>query len=277
MSEEWQPVRPAHSIECVATVLTYNEPLTEHLVKRVLRQAERLALQEGLSDRSDVRSLQFALAPDQVHAARTQVEGLAFQRSGHQTQAGRLLLEDLVVSRNELVYRSFDYVRWSDYLQKINALMLPLAELSAAGTAMRSLRLEYQDRFIPRDRSKYRIDQLLVPHQMIAEHIFETDDLWHSHSGKMLTVDDDKMLVHLNVDLVSGETMGPAPQEILSVGIMTAFERRYGKNKLDVESAVIKSIAGHLGDLHSRSKDLFRSILAPQVAERVGLGESVVH
>lgn len=277
MSEEWHPVRPLHSIECVATVLTFNEPLTEFLVKRILRHAERIALDAGLPERNDVRSVHVALAPDQVHAARTQVEGLAFQRLGHQTPSGRLLLEDLVVSRSDLVYRNFEYVRWNDYVRKINDLLIPLAQLSAGGTAMRSLRLEYQDRFMPADHSNLRIDRLLKPHPMIAPHVFETRDLWHSHAGKLESVEEDKLLVQLHIDLVSGQMPGPNPQELFSVGIMTGFERRYAKNKLDVESNVNESIAGHLDDLHFRSKDLFRSILTPQVAERVGLGESVVH
>ncbi len=274
MEYEWQPVRPAHSIECVATVINYSEPLSEFLVKRIIRKAESLAPSGGLTERSDVRTFQIpALMPDAAHQIRSQFDGIAFQKLGQTTPQGRVLLEDLVVSRSELVYRKYDYNRWSDYASSLSALLLPLAEISADATTVRALRLEYLDRFIIEQRSPGCVKKLLRENPMVANHVFEAPDLWHSHTGKIDTIETDQLLTQINIDFVSALQAQAEMTGVHSVAITTGLERRYSQNELDVESKGVTYIADHLLDLHVKSKNLFKDILTPEMASRVGLGD----
>jgi len=275
MLNPWQPIRPLHSIECVATVIAYAEPLSEFLVKRVIRKAESLALNAGLSDRADIRTFQVPVIPDAGHQVRSQFDGLAFQRFGQTTPQGRVLLEDLIVSRNELVFRKYDYNRWADYRANLKNLILPLISISSGATAIQAVRLEYLDRFMVENYEPGHVSELLARTPMVAPHIFETPGLWHSHTGKFDPIGDDVLLTQVNIDFVNGTTPDQT-QVVHSVGITTGLERRYNGNKLDVESPVVSYIDEHLHDLHLRSKALFKSLLTPEIADRVGLGDSNV-
>ncbi|RFB87909.1 hypothetical protein B5K08_21770 [Rhizobium leguminosarum bv. trifolii] len=277
MLNSWQPIRPLHSIECVATVVAFAEPLSEFLIKRVIRKAESVALNAGLSERADIRTFQFPAIPEAGHQVRSQFDGLAFQRFGQTTPQGRVLLEDLVVSRNELAFRKYDYNRWADYRADLNKLVLPLVDISSEATAVQALRLEYLDRFFIENYAPGHVSELLSRNPMVAPHVFETASLWHSHTGKFDPLGDDTLLTQINVDLVNNESAPDQPKLLHSVGIMTGLERRYDVNKLDVESPVVPYIDEHLHDLHLRSKALFESLLTPEIAARVGLGDNNVN
>lgn len=271
MTGVWQPVSPAHSIGCVATVVSYSEPLSEYAVKRVLRKAESLALAHGLTSRNDVRTIHVAVMPDDAHQVRNQVEvdGIGFQKLGQTTPAGRKLLQDLVVTRNQLVFRDFGYQRWKNYLALVNNLIVPLAAVSTQATDFASLRLEYLDRFISPEANA-ELNQLLRPNPMIAPHVFDTEGFFHSHTGRIDPIDQDALLTQLHVDYQEANFPDRPNEQAHSIAIMTGLERRYG-NQLDVDSQRATYIEAHLADLHTRSKNLFRSILTSEIAKRVGL------
>jgi hypothetical protein len=87
MTGTWEPIREAHSIESVAAVVTFPEPLNDIVLRKMLRAADANAENMNLPIRETIAGFQFNLPPSRTSRARPSYhrshsdDGCGFQKT----------------------------------------------------------------------------------------------------------------------------------------------------------------------------------------------------
>lgn len=274
---QWEPFHESHSIELAAAAVNFAEPLTEVVWRKAVREAEAVAKAAGLSEKSAMNSVQFTIGPGAPTTTPAAVEAMNFVRSAAiETPVGiqKAAVETLSVARAGLTYQSAAYTRWEAFNERIQMLLRsPLrSALYAVSTA--NLRLEYRDSFRFRGEGAPRADGLLNRESsLISPHVFETTELWHSHTGFFEKADGSDRLVQINIDSNLSARLGEK-EPFRTVSITTAVQNNLNPptpEALDNDSDQAILQLRMFDSLHARSIDLFTQIVTNEAAARVGI------
>jgi uncharacterized protein (TIGR04255 family) len=278
MAENWQPHREAHAIEIVAAALTFTEPLTDALLRKALRAADGVTARVKLTQRDAIAGLQFNVQPGgSPRVESTPTMGISFKRTeietNHLGTVQTVAVEELAVDRQSLVFRSRRYERWKQFTERANELLQPILSVLLDSTSVQSIRLEYRDRFTHAGKAKEaKTEELLrVGSPLIAPHVFEEPNMWHSHTGMFVDSDSvERRLIQINVDAVDVQLPGNDFMS-RSIAIMTGIQDHFRIGGIDDEDQQTAFVVGRLEDMHELSNALFRRLICDEVCNRIGL------
>ena len=288
MALSWEPLHEAHAIRVAAAVINFSESLNEISWRRVVRAAEQKCIPAGLTNKATANVIQLVFgggnlagAPLQIPSKEAdQVQSLSFQRTiVDELPSGGVrnqIIEQVVIGRTALQYQTLAYTRWKDVEAQITGLLSPSLEIAVLSVPVANIRLEYHDAFTHRGDGVPNLRELLREGSpILACHIFERSDLWHSHTGFFETPEGGpKRLVQVNVD--ANEVMEPdAEGPRRTVSVMTAIQDNFRSDlsTADLENPLetATSYLSRFDSLHDRSKDVFSQVVSDLMADRIGL------
>lgn len=274
----WQPFRPEHAIEIMAIVVTLHEPLPSLVQRRAFKLVEDACFEAGLRSRHVLTepvaigngnsfSIQFG-----GHGSASSPTGYMFNAMAEETFEGEArpaqAIEQLEVRGQQIVYRTWRYVSWDWHFARLQSIIGGFLSLATDVVQVANVRCEYLDRFVyDGSPSDINFGSLLNrSSSMIAPHVFEQPDAWHSHTGASLSfVGDVRRIVQVHMD-VADALIGD--QQRRTVGVMTALEDRRG---LEASSISTDVIFGTLSTMHSELKEILSSLISPEMAARIHL------
>lgn len=273
---DWLPFSDAHSIEVVSAAINFSEPLTEVSWKKVTRDADAIRKAAGLSE--TMPAIQFMIGAPPSPATGPPVSATLFMSSKAIDVSGmpRAPLETLTIGRAGLALQTTVYTRWDAFFERMRMLLVPPLRAALRSTGILSLRLEYKDSFrFVGDGPPIAARLLNLKSGLIAPHVFENEQLWHSHTGFFEQAAGCKeRLVQINIDANVSADTGTPDVSFRSVTITTAVQNNLtsgGSESLDNEEELANSQIAMFDSLHQRSKDLFRQIISNETASQVGI------
>ncbi|MEP7452814.1 hypothetical protein [Phyllobacterium sp. SB3] len=272
----WKPVSDDHSIESMSAVISFVEPVSSLVYRKMIREFERTTFDQGLNNRQPMQAFEFKMdggVPSPVQ--QVLVNGMIFQKhSLVRDVTGAVvnrLVEQLQFQPQVIHYTAWKYVSWTQALATINKIILPALKIALDSVALGVVRLEYIDRFIYEGASGDITAKGVIREDsdLISAHIFKASDLWHSHTGKFETLEPSiKRLFQVNVD--AQELLGPAETK-RSISVMTAVEDRFEQTGLVVEDDVEEVLSSRLSSLHESVIDLFKGVVDSTMTKKVGM------
>lgn len=273
----FRPVHDAHAIEQLVATIQFDRPLSDESIRAA--NETMLQFQESLPGRSDIRGMGFQFGPGGIVPV---IPTVAESPSGvvrSFTDGRGVMLKELRVDRQVLVFRTQAYTRWEavwgEALRYFSAL-LPLFE----SVNVVSFGLAYIDKFIwtgPPDTC--RPSSLFRPNSpYLTPRSLESQSLWHCHSGQFRTTDSaTKRLEVVDVDCVDEfmDNQGAAPQVQRVVRIATnitdLFNQPAHEPRQISGANAVGEVARAFPVLHDELKRVFSEIISNESAALVGM------
>jgi|GEM_PF-2115306 len=263
----WRMFHEANAIEAMGVSIRFAEPTGTLLSKKILTALESSTNKAGLIDKRPIQGFQVNLSnPGEVKpvsgsAMIFQKTSLEKDRDG---QVQSVLTNQAEVQPAHLTYNTWRYKDWDAERKLVMGLLLPGVQLACQGVALGAIRVEYLDRFYfdgePLDASAR--DILRSESGLVAPHVFDAPDLWHSHTGKFSDISNDRrklLQVHADFQDLTGPTELSGKRSLL---LMTAAELQFSNGGGEIASEDIESfLSSTLDDLHRDAVTLFKDVV----------------
>jgi len=276
---EWEPHQAAHSIELVATALNFSEPLNDVAWKRVVRDSEGPARAAGLSEKANLQGFEITIGLPQQTAPAPLV-GVQFLRTtAVDSPAGsvqRKLQEAVLINKSGLIFQSAVYSRWEAYSSRIQLLLRPALRTALHSVGVANIRLEYKDSFRHLGDGKPLARTLLNPDsRLIAPHVFDNEQLWHSHTGFFESAPNCKeRLIQVNIDSNFGFDISRPQEQFRMVAITTGVQNNFDVSQsqpIENEEELANFYLAMVESLHGRAIEVFKNLVSSAIAVRIGL------
>ena len=235
----------------------------------------------GLSEREAFNSYQIAigagLAPKSIDLGQIgrppQIEALRLSRTHIDEASGaKRAAESIAIGKRAITYQSTTYTRWAVYSERMNELFGAALDVSLGAVRPAVLRLEYKDSFRYDGEGEPLVGGFLKDDlPLIAKHVFDKTDLWHSHTGFFEKSDKSaQRLVQINLDSNNVIDVAQGRKASRLVNIMTAVQENFDAWPEDSE-VTGRELLGIFESMHQRCTDVFREVVSPETAKRIGL------
>ena len=162
-------------------------------------------------------------------------------------------------------------------MERVRLLLRPALRTALHSVRPANLRLEYKDSFRYVGQGEPLAETLLNSNSdLIASHVFQRTKLWHSHTGFFEEASGcSARLVQVNLDANDAiDAMRPQSPPFRMVAITTGVQNNFdgqGPELIDNEDELATSLVSMFDSLHERAIELFKNVIHPSVAARVGL------
>ena len=262
----WLPIHPTHAIERTRIVIQFSQPIPQKMVSRLGEQFDGLRLDFGFGARIETQMQSVTMNPAGVEPVFSQrASGWQFVRE----QAPGVILEAMILEPQGFVYETAEYVRWALFWDRLSRMTTEILEQLQKDVGVRSVALEYFDRFYFDGGITDAVPSALVRPELISalpESACSGRELWHVHRGWFEGEGAQRYLVNQNVDAQQAKTA--EDRDVRSALIYTKVERTADDIEIDLS---------HLGEtldaMHDVSKRVIQDALIEEMQLRVGLDQ----
>ncbi|MER9091513.1 hypothetical protein NKI34_10345 [Mesorhizobium sp. M0700] len=258
----------------MAMVITFAEPLTSLVFRRILRELEPTTFAKGLTNRQPMQMISVNLNPTAPQVQQSVASGMQFQKQSlvrvNDDAVTNKVVEELIADPNHILYRNMNYSRWNNICSSYWDMSSEAITSILDNVPIRTIRLEYLDRFFYEGDPEQATATGAIKQgsELVAPHIFYLTDLWHSHTGKLEKTDgENRRLFQVNIDMV--DMAGPDSVSKRSIALMSAVEDRFAGGGM--EGGTVGGLRATFDDLHKQVKDLFKSVVDDNMLAAVGL------
>ena len=247
-------------------------------MRRALRAVTPAADELGLKSIGAAQRLQVQVGSDGISAssAAPQASQIFTRRSPIEEGGENPIksLEQLAVEPDRLVYRTWDYISWSNHRERIKVLMQPLLDVIGEVVSFEAIGLEYLDRFrrvdLPNEGQPSPLSDLLqVDSGLVASHIFSVPSLFHSHTGAFVATErSEQRLQVVRVDAVD-ELNDQTGDTVRWINVTTTQEDRFEYASGSREEN--PDPMGIWDETHSEMKTLLGRVITPEQSRRIYL------
>lgn len=264
MPATFEPLHSAHAIEQVLLGVQFQKPLDD----AGLREARTAAGNPpDLPGRAELRG--FALQAAGAPRAMSTGFSLTRMRADGTEEA------EFQVQRHLISFRTMLYTRWSDISAQTYSLFSAVLPVYLRRGPIAAIALNYVDKFVssslPPDCDVRPILQRNSPY--LAPRVFETANLWHTHSGAFSKPDAyTRRLVAVNVDYVTEKLEERERTALVINSTLTDAFNQNGYDPLQLTPEDGMSFAKQTFEsLHQEEKEVLRSIISGDLARRIAL------
>ncbi|MDM0081636.1 TIGR04255 family protein [Variovorax sp. J31P179] len=275
--DRFEPLHDAHAIEQLVATIQFEQPLSDEAIRAGI--GAMASFQSKLKGFHDIRGVGFQFGPGGVIPMAQTQNAPADGHVRFATDEAGVVLRELRLDRQSLVFRTQAYTRWdaiwTEAQTYISEILPVLGEASVSAFA-----LHYIDKFLWTGRpDKCRPGPLFRPGSpYLAPRSLESDDLWHCHSGQFRTASPEaKRLEVVDIDCID-EAMHRPPSTLDThrvVRISTVITDRFNQPGYKPRKVDCKSAMGVASEsfpaLHTELKRVFSEILSDEYAVRVGM------
>ena len=267
----FKPVHDAHAIESVLTGIQFSQALDDNGFKEVREMA--MSFKDDLPRQVEVQGIMLSFGSSGV-LPNPPSEGFVLQN----IERDGSISSELRIETASITYRTDTYIRWDDMWSTAKKYFDTLVPKFTKITEIAGISLKYFDKFVwDGNVSEFQPKLLLrKDSEYLCPHIYVSDDLWHSHTGKFMRVENNiKRLINLNVDCLDEREASGNDQRVVKIAtvITDNFNQPgYGTTNIDPQS-VGNFVDKHMENLHKFSKQMFGNIICDDMCKRVGLFE----
>jgi uncharacterized protein (TIGR04255 family) len=265
---QFEPVHDAHAIEQVVFVLQIDRPLDDKSFAAVSDAAA--AFMSDLPGRNVIQAVGLMIGAVGIGTPAPPMMGTVFSR----TNPAGIVESELRVERATVSFRTTLYTRWDAVWAQARKYFDVLIPKYVTSARIAGISLNFVDRFVwiglP---AECRPASLLRPSsKYVSPNVYEAPDLWHSHTGAFLRVDNQtKRLLNVNIDYVDGIP----PENKRTVVITTVLNDMFNQPDFQATEVTAESVASlfdaHMQQLHSFGKSVFGNIINDEMKKRIAL------
>jgi uncharacterized protein (TIGR04255 family) len=256
----WVPASESHSIERVAVIYLFKEPLPSKFVQNASAYADGLMAEGKFIEKRLLQEANLQLYGAEALSKNTESVGYTYvDKSGE---------EALKILKDRAQFSATEYGTWKAFSQEADKTVGPFVSKALTLTGIRSIKLEYVDRFIfegPISDVDYsemlQMDKLGLPEEARGGEL-----PWHDRKGWFTKWDMGNVLINLNVSASDVAPRDRPDARLKSIQIVTVSETRFSETIDQTEVAT-----GILEKLHDLTKETFRSVMTEKAANLVGL------
>jgi len=266
---EYKPIHDGHAIEQAVVGLRLFEPASDDVYGNATACAERLAKENDRLPgklQVDPMALFFGrqvISSGYVRSLEAQ-PGVVF----HRVRPDGSTAEELTVERTAVTFRTHEYRRWSDMVECINHLLIPVARTLANDNISNVSVIELRciDRFNSDDQSialseLVRSNSPYVPHSAMNR-----SEMQHVHCGWFEdTSPQGRRLININIDV--------ADEAVRSASIFQMISRQSSQPGalFDGEKPFAEVVIEEFNEMHQIDKRLLAELLTDELQSRIQL------
>lgn len=260
---EFEPLHAAHSIENVQFILNFSTAISDADWPAVLETA-----------RSHKGALPGEIPVTSFTGTGTVQEGKPGIARRRAAPTGAIE-EELVVTRGSLVYHTSKYDRWVGCWNRAREIFDSVLSAVPGGFVLSTIGQSVVDKFVhhgaPSRESLQNVLRKDSPY--ICSHVFECDDLWHSHTGAFIKHDPQtRRLRNINIDYLDDQISGLTRRTLaISIVVSDQFQQQgYDPNTLRITNTSTL-INDHMENLHQENKMILSRLLTDKMVRRIAL------
>lgn len=267
----FKPIHDAHAIERVSTGIQFAHPINESGFKEIREMA--MTFKDDLPRQVEIQGMTLSFGP-LGELPSPPSEGFILQNM----ERNGSVSSELRIETTSISYRTDTYTRWDEVWSTAKKYFDKLIPKFLTNSKIASIDLKYFDKFVwDGNISECQPNFLLrKDSKYVCPHVYNSNDLWHTHTGKFLRVGENiKRLLNLNLDCLDEKE--PSGDEKRIVKILTAItdnlnQPGYSPTHIELDAAV-NFIDEHIAMLHVFSKETFGDIISDDMSTRIGLLE----
>lgn len=269
---KFEPIHDAHAIEHVQIIINFAQPLDDVLFGHVRQaMADYKAELPGGSELQSI-AIAFGQTPGFFAGAPGQIsKGFFMQRMA----PNGAIEAEVRVEANSITFRTTLYSRWKAVWGQFSKYLKSIGGIYAGNSSVMQVSLSFVDKFVwIGERDSCRPKLLLRPKSLyLCPYVYESPDLWHSHTGAFLPVDEHtKRLLNVNVDYLD-EQMVEQPRRIINIStVLTDILNQPGFTPHNLAPAeAFDKLQERLVQLHEQSKYFFGEVISDEMCKRIAL------
>jgi uncharacterized protein (TIGR04255 family) len=263
----WEPARADHSIERATASIVLIAPLDANTLDELIVAARKAAAVHNLTDRIDLlepvtiqqpASGRVELSLGGMHPTRR----VLFRR----LDTDNLAVDELSIGVEQIAVGTLRYRRWADFYSLLSASLTALQQVYAIVQNVRSVRLEYVDRFRSAPGGADHFEVVQRDSVFLTPVVRDKSAALHVHCGWFdFETANIRQLTNINVDVNDVPTPPPHdPRRTVSIVTMGQFEALAGPLDRPIE---------RFEQLHDYLKSMFGRIITADAAQRVALND----
>ena len=263
---EFEPLHAAHSIENVQFILNFSTAISDADWPAVLEATHR-----------HKNALPGEVAVTSFTGTGTVQEGKPGIARRRVAPTGAIE-EELVVTRGALVYHTSKYDRWVGCWNRAREIFDSVLSAVPGGVVLSTVGQSVVDKFVhhgaPSRESLQNVLRKDSPY--ICGHVFECDDLWHSHTGAFIKHNPQtRRLRNINIDYLDDQISGLTRRTLaISIVVSDQFQQQGYEPITSHIMDTSTLIDDHMQKLHQDNKMILSQLLTAEMARRIALTQT---
>ena len=264
----FKPIHAAHAIERVSTGIQFAQPLNEADFKEIRELASTFT--DDLPRQVEIQGMMLSIGPPGGSPDPPFPGGFLLQ---NMESDGSSFFSRFVLKLHQLrTERILILVGMMCGQKQRNTLIFLIPKFLSHSETV-SINLTYVDKFVWDGEISECQPNLLLRYnsEYICPHVYDSGELWHTHTGKFLRVEDKfKRLLNLNIDcLDEKEASGNDKRVVKILTVITDNLNQSGYKSVDIKSdTVVNFVDEHMRKLHIFSKNTFGNIICDDMCKR---------
>ena len=275
----FEPLHDAHAIEQVVFAIQFDGQLDDSAFNEItdilVPLTGELPKKEPLFRANLTFSVVNSLTSRPISGVTQSTPAIPFGMMYQSVQPDGVIGNEFVVDRGSIMFRTTLYTRWAEtWSRGRNYCDAILGKyLAKAGVSLVSL--NYVDKFVWRGvPAECHPEWLLRPKSnYLCPYVYETTELWHSHTGAFSRVDDNtKRLMNVNIDHLD-EIKHDRVQRIIAISTVLSDQL----NQPGYEKFILAENQGNsfldskMQQLHDFGKIVFANVINDDMCKRIAL------
>jgi uncharacterized protein (TIGR04255 family) len=270
----FEPVHDAHAIEQVTFSLQFTRHLDDAAITRL--QAECAArLGTDLPGKHEIRSIGVSVGPQglvPIAGAASAPDGFLRMR----VSPTGAVEKELRVERGGTSFRTTTYTRWAAVWADARRCFEVVMGSLPADVGLVAHSLQYVDRFDwSGTPSECRAAELIAPgSEFVAPYVFRSEDLWHSHFGAFMRLDEfTKRLLLVNLDALDEASQdGISRRSVrITTGVTDLLSQPGYRERVVPAGEVIRYLDERQDGAHTVLKNVIGDILNDGMRRKIGI------
>lgn len=266
---QWNTINPAHAVQNAIGIISFAEPVSTFVVKRIVDAVRAEARLAGLLKEEEINTFLLQVAPGgQASPGKPSQVGTNFQKLQRANVA-----QSLAITTEAIRFDNAIYTRWVAFRELIEKFLNNAMPVVAQATQVSSIALEYIDFFYARNAGPADAQQIIDRQSdMISRKAFVRKSPFHSTAGWFeAETPENRRLV--NVDVTVGDATGPnGVRRTITIRTHEAEQVIDPNSSRAQELSDPKSILLGMDALHSNLKKRLRGVLTRDAAALISLG-----
>lgn len=267
----FNPLHAAHAIEQVVFVVQMATPLSPNDFLEVRSSAEQF--KNELPGRAEIQGFAFAIGGPGPKGPIP--SGPSIGSVFHRVAPDGSVESELRIEHASVTFRISAYTRWEAVWKGVRKYFDVLLPKYVAQSKISAISMSYIDKFVwIGDAAECRPELVLRKEsKYLCPTIFDSRDLWHSHTGAFLRTDEHtKRLLNINVDCLD-EAVPDGPRRVISIGtVLTDLLNQPGYKATEIASENANEFIDlHMQQLHNFGKTTFGDVINDNMGKRIAL------
>lgn len=276
----FEPLHDAHAIEQVVFAVQFHNPLDDAAFKDVCDELGPVT--DDLPKKVPVGGPNLAgsnLIGQNITftfgGATSSIPSIPFGMIYQNVERDGTIGIEFRVDRISIVFHTTLYTRWAATRTRARKYFDVVLPKYVAKSRLAGISLNYVDKFVWNGTPADCRPSLLLGanSKFLCPHVYDSPDLWHSHTGAFTRVDEyTKRLLNVNVDYIDEQRSGAPSRTIAISTVLSDLMNQPEFTPLEIkETEAISFFDLRMQQLHDYGKTVFANIINDSMSKRIAL------